>query len=159
MGLIRVLIMSKPCFSIWMIPAWAPQEIPLPKHREPKHPPIYYYIDPITKQPTPRDDAVIRSNYVFDRVGYRLSFADYIHPWPGGELSQPSREQLEDKGWTACYTLGINWHCYPSPRLEVRFHWIPREVDDDGCLNGHGQIVAHTILSIRTFLTGTRLRV
>ena len=95
------------------------REIPLPEHEDPQHPPIYYYIDPITKQPTPRDDAVIRSNYVFDRVGPPLTFADYIHPWPGTGRSCPPREQMEQKGWTACYKLQFN----PDGELEVKFYW------------------------------------
>ena len=96
------------------------REIPLPEHGEPKHPPIYYYIDPITKKDTPRDDAKICSNYVFDRAGNRLTHADYIHPWPATECSGPSKERLEQKGWHACYTLGSN----PFVEPWIMFYWI-----------------------------------
>ena len=43
------------------------REIPLPEHEGPKHPSIYYYIDPITRQPTPREDALLRAEYVRDK--------------------------------------------------------------------------------------------
>ena len=97
------------------------REIPLPAHGEPKHPPIYYYIDPTTRQPTPRDDALIRSGYVLDRRSSLLTHAYYIRPWPGGERSRPTREQLLQKGWYACYTLSFDRFQEP----EIRFYWVP----------------------------------
>ncbi len=75
----------------------APQPIPLPWHEAPKHPPIYYYIDPITKQPTPREDALIRAEYVRDKsTGELLTEASHIYPStdPHG---QPPPEVVENK--------------------------------------------------------------
>ena len=98
------------------------REIPLPEHGKHKHPPIYYYIDPITRQPTPRDDALIRSDYVWDSNGSRLTSDYYIHPWPGTERSGPTREQLSQKLWLACYTLCFN----RLQELYIRFYWLPQ---------------------------------
>ncbi len=76
----------------------APQEIPLPWHPEPKHPPIYYYIDPITKKPTPREDALICAKYV--RVpwhgGDPVTEASHIHP-SVDRYGQPPPVVLENK--------------------------------------------------------------
>ena len=83
------------------------REIPLPEHGEPKHPPIYYYIDPITRQPTPREDALIRSDYVRDRRGSRITQAEHIHPSANPE--GPDAEEMRVQGWDACYTLYEHW--------------------------------------------------
>ena len=104
------------------------REIPLPEHDEPKHPPIYYYIDPITMQPTPREDALIRGDYVLDSSGPPLTYAYYIRPWPGTERSRPTRAQLLRKGWYACYTLSFN----RFQDLEIRFYWISWIVEERG---------------------------
>ena len=97
------------------------REIPLPAHGEPNHPPIYYYIDPVTMQPTPRDDALIRSDYVWDGNGDPLTSDYYIYPWPGTQRPGPSRAQLSKKDWYACYTLCFN----RLQELEIRFYWRP----------------------------------
>ena len=43
---------------------WLAREIPLPDHPPPKHPPIYYTTDPATGRPVPREDSLIRADYV-----------------------------------------------------------------------------------------------
>ena len=97
------------------------REIPLPEHGEPRHPPIYYYIDPGTKKPTPRDDALIRSDYVRDGNGDPLVSDYYIYPWPGKQRPGPSMRQLSQRGWLASYTLCFN----RLQELEIRFYWLP----------------------------------
>ena len=74
----------------------APQPIPLPWHGAPKHPSIYYYIDPITKQPTPREDALIRAEYVRNPGdGMPVSRMTHIHP--SDPYGQPPPEVVERK--------------------------------------------------------------
>ncbi len=75
----------------------APREIPLPWHEEPKHPPIYYYIDPITRRPTPKEDALICAAYVrrpWD--GEPVTEASHIHPSVDRD-GMPPLEVLENK--------------------------------------------------------------
>ena len=96
-----------------------PREIPLPEHREPKHPPIYYYIDPITKQPTPREDSYIRGDYVYDN-GVRVTSDDRIFPLviPANGM-EPNPLILLARGWNSCFTL--------EPDLEsisVKIYWL-----------------------------------
>ena len=82
---------------------WLAREIPLPDHPPPKHPPIYFTIDPATNQPVPREDSLIRADYVHTVGGKRLTEAAYICPWLG-----PGRPDLSDftsRGWNACYSL------------------------------------------------------
>ena len=76
----------------------APREIPLPWHEQPKHPPIYYYIDPITRQPTPRRDALICAGYLRRpwRGNERVTEASHIHPTLD-RYGQPPPEVLEKK--------------------------------------------------------------
>ena len=46
--------MSKPLIQLADDANWLAREIPLPDHPPPKHPPIYYKIDPETNRPVPR---------------------------------------------------------------------------------------------------------
>ena len=74
-----------------------PQEIPLPEHEGPQHPPIYYYIDPITRQPTPREDALIRAEYVRDpRNAKPVTEASHVHP-STDRYGQPPPEVVDKK--------------------------------------------------------------
>ena len=74
-----------------------PREIPLPEHEGPQHPPIYYYIDPVTRQPTPRKDALIRAEYVRDPGdGKPVTEASHIHP-STDRYGQPPPEVVERK--------------------------------------------------------------
>ncbi len=100
----------------------SPQEFPLPEHEGPQHPPIYYYIDPVTRQPTPMEDALIRGSYVKDGWGIRLTDADHIHPWPGTGRSVPQEKLMKQKGWNVCYELRFDW----QGDVDLWFYWIPR---------------------------------
>ena len=99
---------------------WLAREIPLPKRRGPMHPVIYYTVDPNTRQPVARADALVISSYAADRYGHPLSEAPYIHPWPGKSMPEKIQE-LKQMGWTACYTLHIN----RFQDVALKFHWIP----------------------------------
>ena len=61
---------------------WLAREIPLPDHPPPKHPPIYYTIGSKYGRPAPvpRDDALIRGDYLYKRNGSRLTEDKYIFP-------------------------------------------------------------------------------
>ncbi len=84
----------------------AEREIPLPDHPEPKHPPIYYTADPASGRLVPREDALIRGDYVHDlEYGVRFTQDEYIHPWPDRETLPEQVTDLTSRGWDACYTL------------------------------------------------------
>ena len=77
---------------------WLAREIPLPDHPPPKHPPIYYTIGSRLGQPVPvpREDAVIRGDYLYRRDGSRLTDEKYVLPNPhlpvgklSGSISSP----------------------------------------------------------------------
>ena len=82
---------------------WLAKEIPLPDHPPPRHPPIYYTINPATKKPVPRRDAVIHADYVHMLDGSRITTSGYIDPchYPDG----PYVDELIDMGFEAVYTL------------------------------------------------------
>ena len=97
---------------------WLAREIPLPDHPPPKHPPIYYTVDPVTGQPVPREDSLIRAEYVHTARGMRLTKADYIHPWRGtGAL--PSLSDMTSQGWDMCYSLDKS-----GDTVEILLHWV-----------------------------------
>ena len=60
---------------------WLAREIPLPDHPPPKHPPIYYTIDPEYKRPVPRADSLIRGDYLFRKDGSRLANISHFRPF------------------------------------------------------------------------------
>ena len=60
---------------------WLYREIPLPEHPDPQHPPIYFTVDPLSKQPVPTEDSLIRAEYVYFRGGARITEDEYIRPW------------------------------------------------------------------------------
>ena len=94
------------------------REIPLPDHPAPRHPPIYYTIDPVSGKPVPRSDAKIRGDYVYTRYQRRITEDEYIYPWPDPEC-WPLPDDLLSRDWDACYTLN-------SPRtmpMYVLLHW------------------------------------
>ena len=84
----------------------AEREIPLPDHPEPKHPPIYFTVDPASGRLVPREDALIRGDYVHDLLlGNRFTRDEYIHPWTDREPLPGKAADLTSRGWDACYTL------------------------------------------------------
>ena len=84
----------------------AEREIPLPDHPEPRHPPIYYTADPASGRLVPREDALIRGDYVhFLLMDGRFTQDEYIHPWPDRETLPKKATDLTSRGWHACYTL------------------------------------------------------
>ena len=97
---------------------WLAREIPLPDHPPPKHPPIYYTVDPVTGQPVPREDSLIRTDYVHTGRSTRLTEADYIYPWldPG---AWPSLRDMTSRGWDACYSLDN-----AGDTVEILLHWV-----------------------------------
>ena len=99
---------------------WLAREIPLPDHPPPKHPAIYYTIDPETDRPVPRVDSLIRGDYVYDQLsGSRITRADYIYPWR--DLKNWSiLYTLAERGWDACYQL----HFRNSTETVVEVHII-----------------------------------
>ena len=97
---------------------WLAREIPLPDHPPPKHPPIYYTTDPATGRPVPREDSLIRAEYVHTGGGTRLTKADYIYPWPDPE-AWPSLNDLTSRGWNTCYSLDK-----AGDTVEILLHWV-----------------------------------
>ena len=97
---------------------WLAREIPLPDHPPPKHPPIYYTIDPVTGRPVPREDSLIRAEYVHTTRGTRLTKADYIHPWQGTGV-WPSLSDMTSRGWDTCYSLDKSGNT-----VEILLHWV-----------------------------------
>ena len=97
---------------------WLLLEIPLPDHPPPKHPPIYYTIDPATGLPVPTEDSLIRGNYVHTAGGTRLTRADNINPWlsPG---ALPSLRDMTSRGWDTCYSLDKS-----GDTVEILLHWV-----------------------------------
>ena len=63
---------------------WLAREIPLPDHPPPRHPPIYYTIGSRLGRPVPvpREDALIRADYLYKNNGSRLTEDRYIFPIP-----------------------------------------------------------------------------
>ena len=63
---------------------WLAREIPLPDHPPPRHPPIYYTIGSRLGRPVPvpREDALIRGDYLYKNNGSRLTEDRYIFPIP-----------------------------------------------------------------------------
>ena len=61
---------------------WGAREIPLPDHPPPRHPPIYYTIGSINGRPVPvpREDAIIRGDYLYKMDGSRLTQEQYVFP-------------------------------------------------------------------------------
>ena len=83
------------------------REIPLPEHPDPQHPPICYYIDPVSKCPVPRADAFLRGEYVYKQDGSRTTEDEHIYPYvtPG----EPNAEEMLVQGRWFCYTLDNRW--------------------------------------------------
>lgn len=102
--------------------------VTLPDHPPPYHPPVYYTLDPETGRPIPREDSLIRGDYVYE-CGFRISRADYIRPLPVEEL-QPDMDwaalcrsvlaTIFRLGWDACYTL----YEHEDGSVHPRFFWI-----------------------------------
>ena len=93
---------------------WLAREIPLPDHPPPKHPPIYYTIDPETGVPVPRADSLIRGDYVYNKQGTRLTNVRHIRPW----LSNYFNPSLFLWTGRAYYSLVLT----PENNMEVTIH-------------------------------------
>ena len=77
----------------------------MPDHPAPRHPPIYYTVDPKTGKPVPTEESWIRGDYVYNiRFGSRFTHSEYIYPWRDPD-NQPSVDDLTSRGWIACYTF------------------------------------------------------
>ena len=115
---------------------WTDKEIRLPAHPEPKHPPIYFTRDPATGRPVPREDAVIRGDYVYyPMTGYRLTRDDYIYPWRGADEPK-SLTELTSRGLSACYTFVTDcdgsrdkpWSALPERSL-IKYFFVIRSLE------------------------------
>ena len=61
---------------------WLAREIPLPDHPSPRHPVIYYTFNLNNKRFVPREDSLLRGDYVHvPWTGSRLTRDNYIYPW------------------------------------------------------------------------------
>ena len=110
---------------------WLYREIPLPDHPAPRHPPIYYTIDPRTGKPVPTEESLIHAVYVYDiEDGSRLTQDEYIYPWRDPD-NWPSLDDLTSRGWNACYTFATNrtgswdrpWD-YATDEMQIIYFWI-----------------------------------
>ncbi len=98
---------------------WQPREIPLPVHPDPQHPAIYYYInDPVSERPVPREDALLRGDYIYTQSGDRFVDDDHIPPWRG-RASEPAVADLRSRKLKRCYSLNRT-----GETLEIRIHWL-----------------------------------
>ena len=99
-------------------PGWLYPKVRLPAHPDPQHPPIYYSIDPGTGNPVPREDSLLRGEYLRYGPGYRLIPDESIPPWrnPG---SWPKKKDLKKLGRTACYSLEIN-----RGKIDLYIHFL-----------------------------------
>ena len=111
---------------------WQPREIPLPAHPDPQHPAIFYYIDdPVSERPVPREDALIRADYVRDAAdGCRITGGEYIYPWRGPAY-QPSIHDICSRGRRAYYTLSLSVtgsrdrsRDLSPGEATITYHWI-----------------------------------
>ena len=99
---------------------WLAREIPLPDHLPPRHPTIYYTIDPQSNRPVPRADSYIRGEYVYQQNGSRVTRDRYIYPWTD-TTNFPGKTRLIASGWDACYSLVYD------PRIKnvaVQIDWL-----------------------------------
>ena len=104
---------------------WLAREIPLPAHPEPHHPTIYYTIDQVSNRPVPRQDSVIRGDYVYSPYGGNQFVENGdIYPWWGSRRI-PAKRELIDRGWMACYTLVSD-----EEKMWINVHWL----NPNGCL-------------------------
>ena len=58
--------------------------------------------------PVPRENSLIRGDYVYIQNGLRITKADDIKPWPYGNAIMLDRKTLLDQGWDACYTMYLS---------------------------------------------------
>ena len=107
---------------------WLAREIPLPYHPPPRHPVIYYTFDLNKNRLVPREDSLLRGDYVHvPWTGSRLTKDNYIYPWP--ELCLPDESDLLARNWEACYTL----YTGAENKVEIMLHWIERiEIEQVG---------------------------
>ena len=131
---------------------WLEREIPLQDHPAPKHPPIYYTIDPKTSKPVPTEKSLIRGDYVYHTYdGSRLTQDEYIYPWRDPD-EWPSLGDLTSRGWKACYALApsrtgssdMRW-VYSADSMRIRYHWIE---------DYRGRLVLYTITDRGPFNLG-----
>ena len=101
---------------------WLAKEIPLPDHPPPKHPTIYYTIDPKSNRPIPRENSLIRADYVYKRDGSLLTQTSHIHPslCPDG----PDIDEVVANGLDACYALN-----YEDGTVNIFIYWVEQSGD------------------------------
>ena len=72
---------------------WLAREIPLPDHPPPRNPVIYYTLDSNNIRFAPREDSLLRGDYVHVQwTGSRFIKGNYIYPWQ--ELCLPDESDL-----------------------------------------------------------------
>lgn len=98
-------------------------EIPLPAHAKPHHPTIFYTVEKKFGFPCgiPREDSLIRADYVYTLSGQRISGQRNIHPWPilKEGFFFPDRDRMLEMGWDVCYTLSVG----KGGNTVIQFHW------------------------------------
>ena len=122
---------------------WGPQEVRLPRHPAPHHPPIYYSRELGTNCPIPRQDSLIRGDFVYGPTGRlltrddsltrmdlarghayrRITRNEYIHPVFDPSFGGTYPDELVAKGWDAFYSLVELTLGNP----EVIIHWLVQE--------------------------------
>ena len=99
---------------------WLAREIPLPAHRDPQHPPIYYTTNHETGLPVPRIDSLLRGDYVYITEGLRLTDFNHIHPlYPSSFGLQDAASERDHSVWLVGYTLE---NIPGGPNIKV--HWL-----------------------------------
>ena len=100
---------------------WLAREVPLPEHPSPKQPPIYYTMDLKGNKPVPRENSLIRGDYVYAPwSGARVTDDDQIYPWISSKhYPEPSREEFSDLGLNAGYTLE-----YEGGKIKIIINWF-----------------------------------
>lgn len=102
---------------------WLARAVPLPDHLPPKHPPIYYTIDPETDRPVPRAGSLIRADFVYTPEGRRVTHDKFIYPRNRPFFLLPRRYSLWSISWGAYYTLQFGRGDHP----EIIIHWMKTE--------------------------------
>ena len=111
---------------------WLAREIPLPEHPNPQHPTIYYTMNTVSgfAFPVPREDALLRGNYVYDpETGSRITQDDYIHAWADPHYRFPLLCEIIARDWNAYYTL-----FEVGKTVVIAIYWInPEDSSEFNC--------------------------
>ena len=94
-------------------------EIPLPDHPEPRHPPIYYTLDPASGLAIPERDSYIRPGYVRRQSAYEDEVGNGFKPWRASKWPVQTDFRYIRRG-VDYYTLESD-----NGEISILLHFIP----------------------------------